>query len=91
MVQGRPRQEGRSYCHIGIVRNDDGTWSASTRDNLRGFCGHGGPFWGQYASFNDALANRINFLRRGYQTIIDGKAGSCCTSTHQAMARKGMV
>lgn len=79
-----------SYVEIGIMRNDNGTWSASTRDSFQGFCGHGGPFWGEYASFNAALANRLDYLRRGYQAMVDGHAGSCCTDKHKAMARKGM-
>lgn len=83
-------KKGHSYAEIGIKRNGDGTWCATTRDTFQGFCGHGGPFWGEYLSFQEALRLRLDFLRRGYQTMADGKAGSCCTSKHEAMARVGL-
>ncbi len=83
-------KKGLSYAEIGIIRNSDGTWSAKTRDSFQGFCGHGGPFWGEYPTFNEALAYRLDYLRRGYQTMADGKAGSCSTARHEAMARVGL-
>lgn len=83
-------KKGHSYAEIGIKRNEDGTWCATSRDSFQGFCGHGGPFWGEYATFNHALSSRLDYLRRGYQTMADGNAGSCCTSRHEAMARTGL-
>jgi hypothetical protein len=83
-------KKGHSYAEIGVHSNGDGTWACTSRDTLQGFCGHGGPFFGKFASFNEALFSRIEYLRRGYQNMADGKAGSCCTPKHQAMARVGL-
>jgi hypothetical protein len=79
-----------SYGEIGVARNEDGTWARSTRDQFQGFCGHGGPFWGEHRSFDEALTYCLRYLYGSWSRLADGKAGSCCTSSHIAMARLGL-
>lgn len=84
-------KKGWSYGHIGIVRNDDGTWAYTTRDNFGGYCGHGGPFHGKYESFDEALELAIARLWKGWRRISEETRDSVCTEKHRAMARKGMA
>lgn len=79
-----------SYGEIAVRRNDDGTWSRTTRDQFQGFCGHGGPFWGSHASFDDALIYCLRSLYGSWWRLANGHAGSCCASSHIAMAKAGI-
>ncbi|WP_457663981.1 hypothetical protein [Sinorhizobium medicae] len=84
-------KKGWSYGHIGIKRNDDGTWSYTTRDNFGGYCGHGGPFHGQWESFDEALEIAISRLWKSWRHISEQTRDSVCSEKHRAMARKGMA
>lgn len=79
-----------SYGEIGIRRNDDGTWACTTRDQFQGYCGHGGPFWGKHETFDAALIYCLRYLYGSWWRLANGRAGSCCTSTHIAMAKAGL-
>lgn len=84
-------KKGWSYGHIGIARNDDGTWAYTTSDNFGGYCGHGGPFYGKHESFDEALEAAIASLWRGWKSISERMTDSCCKENHRAMARKGVA
>lgn len=84
-------KKGWSYGHIGVMRNDDGTWSYTTKDNFGGYCGHGGPFWGAYESFEAALEIAATKMHRSWLSISQRTNDSCCGDNHRAMARKGMA
>jgi hypothetical protein len=83
-------KKGTSYLKIGIMRNADGTWSRSTRDNLQGWCGHGGPFYGDRPTFAAALEWAIRDLRKSYQWKSEDRHDSVQTDRHRAMGRAGL-
>lgn len=83
-------KKGWSYGEIGIMRNDDGTWSISTSDSIGGYCGHGGPFWGEHASFEAALTKAILMMRGRWADISVRMNDSCCGENHRRAARKGV-
>jgi hypothetical protein len=84
-------KKGWSYGHIGVMRNDDATWSYATRDQFGGYCGHGGPFHGAYESFDEALEIAISRLWKSWRSISERMNDSVCTEKHRVMARKGMA
>ncbi len=84
-------KKGWSYGHIGVRCNDDGTWSYTTRDSFGGYCGHGGPFHGSYADFDEALELAIARLWKGWSSISERMNDSCCKENHRAMAKKGLA
>lgn len=81
---------GASYIEIGVMQNPDGTWAVSTGDNLLGWCGHGGPFYGSHSSFTDALAHAIGIQRRSYRWKAEDNHDSVQNDRHRAMGRAGL-
>jgi hypothetical protein len=90
-------KSGASYIEIGICRNDDGTWSRATRDNLQGWCGHGGPFYGEFSNLSRRSADEhptyVGFLHmevcRQSRQRSDRAAPSHGESRPQVVGRTG--
>jgi hypothetical protein len=82
-------KSGASYIEIGIRPNGDGTWSRATRDNLQGWCGHGGPFYGKFPTFLEALQTSIRRMWDSY-TWKSADNDSVQTERHRAMGRAGL-
>lgn len=83
-------KSGWSWGKIGIVANADGTWSINTGDSVGGYCGHGGPFWGEHASFKEALTAAVAFMHSRWADISVRMNDSCCQESHRRVARKGL-
>ncbi|TAV89289.1 hypothetical protein [Rhizobium leguminosarum] len=83
-------KSGWSYGKIGIMPNGDGTWALNTRDSVGGYCGHGGPFWGEHASFKDALTAAVKMMHGRWADISVRMDDSCCQESHRRVARKGL-
>ncbi len=81
----------RSYGEITVVPREDGTFAIKTGDDFNGYCGHGGPAHGAYATFEAALTYAVRYLRRGWYRIANDHNDSCCSEKHRVMARKGLV
>ena len=56
-------KSGWSWGKIGIVANGDGTWSINTGDSVGGYCGHGGPFYGEHASLTSLIFLLVSSIR----------------------------
>lgn len=80
-----------SYAQIVIVPNSDGTWSEGTGDHFQGYCGHGYPAHGSYASFDMALKTSGKRLARSWTRIANETRDSVCTETHRTIARRALA
>lgn len=74
-----------SNVQIIVRRNDDGTWGFATHDQYYGYCGHGGPIWGHYASFAAALLLALNRIKKNADHILIDRS-SCCGDSHRRFA-----
>ncbi|MDK4720103.1 hypothetical protein PH552_12185 [Rhizobium sp. CNPSo 3968] len=83
-------KSGWSWGEIGIMANSGGTWSISTGDSVGGYCGHGGPFWGEHASFKEALIAAVRMMHGRWADISVRMNDSCCQESHRRVARKGL-
>lgn len=83
-------KSGRSFIEIEVKRNSDGTWRRRTADNFHMWCGHGGPFHGAFATFDDALAQCVRTLVSSYRGAVREARDGVQTEAHRSMARRGL-
>ncbi|MBA4774319.1 MAG: hypothetical protein H2044_01525 [Rhizobiales bacterium] len=83
-------KSGRSFIEIGVKRNSDGTWSRRTADNFHMWCGHGGPFYAAFTTFDDALAQCVRALVSSYRGAVREARDGVQTEAHRSMARHGL-
>lgn len=80
-------KDKNSYATVEIVPLGDGTWGRATHDNYHGYCGHGTPVYGEYATFDEALTVALAVIDR-HAANIQIDRSSCCGDSHRRFARK---
>lgn len=77
-----------SYAEAFVRENEDGTWSARDSYAVNMYCGGGGPYWGNYSTFRDALKICIDRLLKTCRFVAFTDKSSCCGESQRRDAKK---
>lgn len=77
-----------SYAEAFVRQNEDGSWSARDSYAVNMYCGGGGPYWGEFETFRDALATCIKRLLKTCRYVAFEDKSSCCGTAQRRDATK---